>query len=471
MLKVVSKSLDNPPERAAQLKSGAKHQKNYQNQSGQNQSCRQAKLQQFHGSCGSSEHTSNCPKAKLHCNRCNRAGHTGYVCLNSQPKTGLQHPLRQQSRQPSPIHSPNHSQSPEHQHRASVLTVVKKTTSENEALPKLWLCFSQDKIFHNMATCDTGAIVIVISLDIQCYKLHVQDTSECLLMADGNQMTITGRIFLTVKLPCKQDRSTTIKALVSLALHEEILLPLKDQISLGLLPENFPNHVKVCTSSLKERDSSSDFESMKSEVSDIFSDDLSTLSNKSLGGKMMIHLRNDIPIKQRQATVTWQIPIHLQDSADKVVQDLLDAGIIIPVHEPTEWTSQGHFVVKPDGSARLVTDHTQLNKVVKHLVHPFPSSQDIIQSVCPDSRVFATFNCKFGYHKVKLDHHSSLLKTFLIPQGHFQYTRAPMGLNTSGDEFCRHSDKVIHGIPDIWKLVDDIFLQALDMTILLQCKQ
>ncbi len=164
---------------------------------------------------------------------------------------------------------------------------------------------------------------------------------------------------------------------------------------------------------------------------------------------MTIHLRNDIPIRQRQATVTRQIPIHLQDSADKVIQDLLDAGIIVPVHEPTEWTSQGHFVAKPDGSARLVTDYTQLNKFVKCPVHPFPSSQDIIQSVHPDSRVFATFDCKFGYHQVKLDHCSSLLTTFLIPQGRFRYTRAPMGLNASGDEFCRRSDEVIHGVPDI----------------------
>ncbi len=196
MLKVVSKSLDNPPERTAQLKSGPKHQKNYQNQSGKNQSYRQAKLQQFRGRClrcGSSKHTSSCPKTNLHCNRCNSAGHTGYFCLNPQPKTGSQHLSRQQSRQPSPTHSPNCSQSPEHQHTASALTVVKNTISDNEALPKLQLCFSQNKTsFHYMVTCDTGATVSVISLDIiQRYKLHVQDTSECLLMADNYRKNLS----------------------------------------------------------------------------------------------------------------------------------------------------------------------------------------------------------------------------------------------------------------------------------------
>ncbi len=155
MLKIVSKSLDNPPERAVQLKSGPKHPKNYQNQSRHNQSYRQAMLQQFCGRClhcGSSKHTWNCPKTNLQCHRCNRAGHTGYVCLNPQPKTGLQHLSHQQSRQPSPIHSLNHSQSAEHQHRASVLTVVKNTTSGNEALcrvaNKLWAMRAQHLLWR-----------------------------------------------------------------------------------------------------------------------------------------------------------------------------------------------------------------------------------------------------------------------------------------------------------------------------------
>ncbi len=67
-----------------------------------------------------------------------------------------------------------------------------------------------------------------------------------------------------------------------------------------------------------------------------------------------------------------------------------------------------------------------------------------------------------------MDHNSSLLTTFLVPQGWFRYTRAPMGLNASGDEFCRRSDDVIRGISDCRKLVDDILLQAPDVKTLLQ---
>ncbi len=69
-------------------------------------------------------------------------------------------------------------------------------------------------------------------------------------MADGNPMPITGTILMMAFLPGERDKPTNIKALVSPALHEEVILSLKDQISLGLLPDNYPNHVKVCSSSI-----------------------------------------------------------------------------------------------------------------------------------------------------------------------------------------------------------------------------
>ncbi len=82
-----------------------------------------------------------------------------------------------------------------------------------------------------MVTCNTGATITVIASDIiDCYQLQIQRTSECLLMADGNPMPITGTILMTVTLPDKQDKPINVKALVSPALHEEVLLSLKDQI-------------------------------------------------------------------------------------------------------------------------------------------------------------------------------------------------------------------------------------------------
>ena len=65
-----------------------------------------------------------------------------------------------------------------------------------------------------------------------------------------------------------------------------------------------------------------------------------------------------------------------------------------------------------------------------------------------------------GYFKPGLDKESSLLTTFLLSEGRCRYLRAPMGLNASSDEWCRHSEKLIEGLPRAMKIVDDIITWA-----------
>ena len=42
----------------------------------------------------------------------------------------------------------------------------------------------------------------------------------------------------------------------------------------------------------------------------------------------------------------------------------------------------------------------------------------------------------------------------------YRYLRAPMGLASSGDEFCRRTDEALQGCEGVDKLVDDILVQA-----------
>ena len=44
--------------------------------------------------------------------------------------------------------------------------------------------------------------------------------------------------------------------------------------------------------------------------------------------------------------------------------------------------------------------------------------------------------------------------------GRFQYKRAPMGLVSSGDEFCARTDRALAGIQGVYKLVDDILVHG-----------
>ena len=92
--------------------------------------------------------------------------------------------------------------------------------------------------------------------------------------------------------------------------------------------------------------------------------------------------------------------------------------------------------------------------------HPFPCATDILRTVKPSSKLFAKLDAVHGYFQVPLDEESQLLTTFLLPDGKYCYTGAPMGLCSSGDEFCQRTDEAFVGLPFLSKIVDDAMIQA-----------
>ena len=121
----------------------------------------------------------------------------------------------------------------------------------------------------------------------------------------------------------------------------------------------------------------------------------------------------------------------------------------------------------------LVTDYTKLNKFVHRPIHPFPSTRDILQSIPHGQKLFEKLKAVHGYFQLALDEESSYLTTFLSPQGRFRYLRAPMGLNASSDEWCRHSDVAVEGLDWCMMIVDDIIIWATnaeEMWTRIRCK-
>ncbi len=60
------------------------------------------------------------------------------------------------------------------------------------------------------------------------------------------------------------------------------------------------------------------------------------------------------------------------------------------------------------------------------------------------------------------------LTTFIVLQGWFQYCHAPMGLCSSGDEYCACRDTALHDIQNIKKIIDDILIYAKSIPELLE---
>jgi transposase InsO family protein len=190
---------------------------------------------------------------------------------------------------------------------------------------------------------------------------------------------------------------------------------------------------------------------------DVFNEDVKPME----GPEMTIKLKSDA--RPKRILTARPCPAHLQRGASEILNMAIRSGVIVPVNQPTEWISPAFFVPKATpGKARLVTDYTWLNRFVDRPVHPFPSPLDVIKSIDSKSTIFAKLDATSGYFQVKLDEKSSLLTTFLLPEGKFRYVRAPMGLSSSSDEFCQRTDEALAGAQGVVKVVDDILVQAKD---------
>ena len=336
--------------------------------------------------------------------------------------------------------------------------VAKGATSEST--PKLPLTFvdeATEATFTYETTPDTGATRSVFAADVsKRFKLGLRPTKCKLYNASGKEMKVVGAVVVKVA-------DHYIKGLVSPDLNEEILIAWHDLRDLGVIPTNFPalpSREESAHLAKVADEASLKVEALKKKFDTVLQDELDPNSAMS-GPPMKIHLRKDVKIRPMKMTSARKIPLHMQKAADEAVQALLKAGVIEPVKEPSEWVSPGHFVKKPNGSARLVVDFTALNQIVERPIHPFATGMDIISSLKPTSRWFAKLDAVSGYNQIELDDESAKLTTFLIPQGRYLWRRCVMGMNASGDEWCRRSDEAFEGLGDWFhKLVDDILIEA-----------
>lgn len=146
---------------------------------------------------------------------------------------------------------------------------------------------------------------------------------------------------------------------------------------------------------------------------------------------------------------------------DKIIEAVSDL-------EHTAFVAPGFFIPKTGTEKlRFVIDYTGLNRFVERPVHPFMSTTEVLNAIPPDSKVFLKADCTSGYYQIPLDKESSLLTTFLIPQGKYCFKRSPMGLSSSSDVFCQRTDEALQNVPGLVKLGDDLLLAAPNLNTLL----
>ena len=136
------------------------------------------------------------------------------------------------------------------------------------------------------------------------------------------------------------------------------------------------------------------------------------------------------------------IPFNIRKQARQLIYKLLSQGIIRKVgsDESSSYCTPCQFVPKKSGKLRFVVDFMALNKYVARLVHSFPSSEQVMNSVKADTTHVAVLDFVNGYFQSKLAKESQLFTKFICEFGRYCFTRSPQGLSSSGDHFCQVTD-------------------------------
>ena len=172
------------------------------------------------------------------------------------------------------------------------------------------------------------------------------------------------------------------------------------------------------------------------------------------------HIQIDPSVAPKQ-TPCRPIPIHLKVQFQQEINKMLEAGVLVPVHEATPWINSFVLVESKDklGNLKLhiCLDPTNLNKAIVCEPYHFRTPEDIAHLLA-EACVMTVCDCKKGYWHQKLDEASSYLTTFNTELGRYRYTVMPFGITVTGDVFQRKLDQHFGQIEQVIVIADDIMV-------------
>ena len=147
----------------------------------------------------------------------------------------------------------------------------------------------------------------------------------------------------------------------------------------------------------------------------------------------------------------------------KEFKAMVDAGIVVPHDEPSEWRSQAFPRMKPGSDppkARWVTDFRKLNSCLKRPIWGAESSSQVLRHIDPEARFFASFDATSGFHQIRVDDASSKLMTIVTQYGTYRYTVLGQGICSAQDLFNYITDGCTKLEEDfkVLKNIDDFLL-------------
>merc|ERR1711891_140605 len=282
--------------------------------------------------------------------------------------------------------------------------------------------------------------------------------------ASGRRLDIIGTADMWVKIGAVR----TMKRLRCLILRgsgvdREILVSCKMLKKWGLLHSSFPHETikdfcnrkykvksqktaavfnkSTVSSNDRIKDVPDDCQNLRKKIlkkhSGIFKEKLGKLDRVNLPPvKLHLDETNDAP--PSNVGRPYDIPYHLRRPAQEEFEQMVEAGILIPNDEPSNWRSQAFPRMKPRSDppkCRWVTDFRKLNSHLKRPIWGAESSSQILRRVDPEAKYFACFDARSGFHQIRVCDESSKLMTVVTQYGTYKYTVLGQGICSSQDLF------------------------------------
>ena len=149
---------------------------------------------------------------------------------------------------------------------------------------------------------------------------------------------------------------------------------------------------------------------------------------------------------------------------NKELSDAIEAGVLTPCSESSEWVHQMFPVPKPGRpEVRLVADFKRLNSALQRPTYPVESNSQLLRHLHPSSKYFCTLDMTSGYHQIAVHEEDMHLLTVISTQGRFRYNSLSQGICSASDFVNFLSDGNIRW-ESCWrqliKNMDDILMGA-----------
>lgn len=151
-----------------------------------------------------------------------------------------------------------------------------------------------------------------------------------------------------------------------------------------------------------------------------------------------ITLKDTLPVRQRM----YRVPERLLPALREELELMLSLGVV--ERSQSEWSSPVVLVLKKDGSIRFCIDFRRLNAQSNFDAYPTPRLDDLIERIGTAQYITTLDLCR-GYWQVPLAPEARQYTAFRTPQGLFQFTVMPFGLQGAPATFQRLMDQVLAG--------------------------